>query len=404
MRKNISNKLCFILTPIFILFSNIIFSFNEIPNLILVKESQSINIKQVLQKSDINKNTLKAYPTFIKDSNTLKTETTVKTSGKASPKSISEIELYPGGNGLGIKLNTNGVLVVAYSQIEKESENISSISEKDGIEIGDNILKINNVEINTAEDMMKLINQCEGKEILITISRKGNVIEKSIMPVKSKNGKYKIGLWIRDSTSGVGTLTFYDANTKKFAALGHPVTDEDTGNIMTIKNGEIIKAAIVSVKRGEKGSPGELKGNFVEETVPLGNIINNTECGIFGEASDNIKDLNFNKPLKIGSREELKEGPAEIITTIDDSGPKRYKIQIEKLLYQDKPGPKSMVIKVTDKDLLEKTGGIVQGMSGSPIIQNNKLVGAVTHVLINKPDTGYGIYIEWMLKDSGIID
>ncbi|MBB6697590.1 SpoIVB peptidase [Clostridium algidicarnis] len=403
MRKNISNKLCFILTPIFILFSNIFLSFSETPNLILVKESQRINVKQVLQKNDINKDTLKSHPTFFTNRNTLnplQSKSIIKPNGK----SISEIEIYPGGNSLGIKLNTNGVLVVAYSQIENESENIPSISEKGGIEIGDNILKINNVEINTAEDMVKAINNCEGKEISLIINRKGNIIEKSITPVKGKGGRYKIGLWIRDSTSGVGTLTFYDDTTKKFAALGHPVTDEDTGNIMTIKSGEIIKASIVSVKRGEKGSPGELKGNFIEETLPLGNIINNTECGIFGEVSDSIKGLKFNKPLKIASKEELKEGPAEIITTIDDSGPKRYKIEIEKLLYQDKPGPKSMVIKVTDKELLEKTGGIVQGMSGSPIIQNNKLVGAVTHVLINKPDTGYGIYIEWMLKDSGILD
>lgn len=403
MRKKVFNKLCFILTPIFILFSNMFFNFNETPNLILVKGSQSINIKQVLQNNYINKKNLKSYPTFLTSNNTinsLQSETIIKTSGK----SISEMELYPGGNALGIKLNTKGVLVVAYSQIDKEAENIPSISEKSGIELGDNILKINNVEINTAEEMVKLINNCDGKEISLMINRKNKTIEKNIMPVKSKNGTYKIGLWIRDSTSGVGTLTFYDDTTKKFAALGHPVTDEDTGNIMTIKNGEIIKASIVSVKKGEKGNPGELKGNFIEETLPLGNIINNTECGIFGNVSDNMKDLKFNKPLKIGLKEELKEGPAEIITTIDDSGPKRYKIQIEKLLYQDKPGPKSMVIKVTDKKLLEKTGGIVQGMSGSPIIQDEKLVGAVTHVLINKPDTGYGIYIEWMLKDSGIID
>ncbi len=162
-------------------------------------------------------------------------------------------------------------------------------------------------------------------------------------------------------------------------------------------------ASIISLRKGEKGSPGELKGIFTNEETPIGKIEKNTECGIFGVENKNKVNNNLNKKLPVGFRNEINLGKAKIITTIDDSGPKEYEIEIIKKLNQESPSPKSMIIKVTDQELLEKTGGIIQGMSGSPIIQNGKIIGAVTHVLINKPDVGYGIYIDWMLKDAGII-
>lgn len=208
---------------------------------------------------------------------------------------------------------------------------------------------------------------------------------------------------MRDSTTGVGTLTFYDDKTKTFAALGHPITDIDTGVTLKVDKGEIVPSSIISIKKGLKGNPGELKGIFLDDKDPIGNIKNNTECGIFGNVNNNII-YDYNRKMKVALRDEIKEGPAYILTTIQGERPKKYSINIEKLLPQGEAGPKSMLIKVTDKELLNKTGGIVQGMSGSPIIQNDKIVGAVTHVLINKPDTGYGIYIEWMLRDSNIID
>ena len=198
-------------------------------------------------------------------------------------------------------------------------------------------------------------------------------------------------------------MTFYDSESKKFGALGHPITDSDTNEPFLIKNGDVIESSIISIRKGEKGSPGELKGIFMNENTPTGKINKNTQSGIFGEL--NIENFSNSKikPLKIGFRDEVVPGKAKIITTIDENGPQEYEIEIEKLLNQTCASSKSMVIKITDPKLLEKTGGIVQGMSGSPIIQNNKIVGAVTHVLINKPDTGYGIYIEWMLQDAGII-
>ena len=209
---------------------------------------------------------------------------------------------------------------------------------------------------------------------------------------------------MRDSTAGVGTLTFYHEKSGKFAALGHPITDVDTGTMLTVKDGNIINSSIISIKKGTKGNPGEVRGIFVNEGDPLGNIKTNTVSGIYGTSVKALKNDKLNKPMEVGLRNDIKEGDAQILTTVDGEQPKLYNIKIEKLLSQDSPGPKSMVIRVTDSELLEKTGGIVQGMSGSPIIQNNKIVGAVTHVLINKPDVGYGIYMEWMLKDAGILN
>lgn len=315
----------------------------------------------------------------------------------------SEIRVYPGGQPVGIKLNTKGALIIALSDIETK-DGIVSPASKAGIQIGDSIIKINGVNINSSEDVSTYVNRCNGDEITITVYRKDNTLDVTVKPVLSANdGKYKIGLWVRDSTAGVGTLTFYDNKTGKFGALGHPITDVDTGNIMSISNGEVVSSNIVSIRKGAKGNPGELRGIFVDEEKSLGNIYNNTECGIFGEGNINLINNNYSNPLPIAFRDEIKVGKAQILTTVDGNDPKFYDIEIEKLLPQKEPGSKSMIIKIIDKEFLEKTGGIVQGMSGSPIIQNGKIVGAVTHVLINKPDTGYGIYIDWMLSDAGIL-
>jgi len=232
--------------------------------------------------------------------------------------------------------------------------------------------------------------------------RNGCKFNKDINLIK-EGENYKLGLWVRDSTAGIGTLTFYHEDTNTFGALGHPITDGDTNTTFTIKDGDLLSASILSVRKGEKGVPGELRGLFVNEKKSIGQIESNSSSGIFGKTYQPLVNSIFNQPMSVGFRNEVVEGPAKIITTIDDNGPKEYDIEIIKLLQQDKSGPKSMIIRVTDEELLSKTGGIVQGMSGSPIIQNDKIVGAVTHVLINKPEIGYGIYIEWMLEEAGII-
>ena len=318
---------------------------------------------------------------------------------------IEDIKIYAGGTAVGIKLSTEGVLVVGYSDINTFDDRgkIESPAKSQGMLIGDVIVKINNKEIANSVDFVKMVRSID-KEIIEVEFIRDDIIYKKKLSLEKEEDGYKLGLWIRDSTAGIGTLTFYHKESNIYGALGHPITDGDTNEPFLIKNGDILDATIMNVRRGEKGLPGELKGLFNNENVSLGSINKNTNSGIYGEVEKDIICEKYNEPLSIGLRNEIVEGPAEIITTIDDNGPEKYCVEILKILPQDEAGPKSMVIRVTDKKLLEKTGGIVQGMSGSPIIQNNKIIGAVTHVLVNKPEVGYGIYIEWMLQDSDIIE
>ncbi|MGL5084701.1 MAG: SpoIVB peptidase, partial [Clostridium sp.] len=316
---------------------------------------------------------------------------------------INDLEVYPGGSSIGIRLSTEGVLVVGHSDVEVEGEKVVSPAKSAGVEIGDVVLKINGENIQSSSDLSQKIIGLKSEKIDVELLRDEKTVSKEIVLLKEKN-QYKLGLWVRDSSAGIGTLTFYHKETGYFGALGHPITDGDTNKAFSIKQGQLLNSSVLSVKKGEKGNPGELKGLFVNDKINIGEVNKNTKAGVFGRTDNNLNNELYNKPIKVGFRNEIKEGAAKIITTIDEQGPREYDIEIIKLLSQDIPGPKSMVIKVIDKELLEKTGGIVQGMSGSPIIQNKKIVGAVTHVLINKPDVGYGIYIEWMLKDAGVIE
>ena len=314
-----------------------------------------------------------------------------------------DIEVVPGGNSIGIRLSSNGALVVGYSDLNYSDDTVMSPAEKSGINVGDLIVEIDGKNIQSSKDLIKVIKECNKESVNIKLIRNKDEMTKEVKLLKESNGEYKLGLWVRDSTAGVGTMTFYDNKTGKFAALGHPVTDSDTNKPFVVKEGDLLESSIISVRKGEKGSPGELKGIFVDDNKSIGKITKNTQCGIFGESNNELNKNMRSDKMKVGFRDEIQLGKASIITTIDENGPKEYEIEIVKLLEQDEPGPKSMVIKVVDEELLEKTGGIVQGMSGSPIIQNNKIIGAVTHVLINKPDVGYGIYIDWMLQDAEVI-
>lgn len=383
-----------IITPMLILSLITYFYLFNIPKRIYINEdAESIKVSNSI---------------FIKNSKIIKDKLELKLLGIIPIKSVSvskikDLEVYPGGLNVGIKISTKGVLVVGHSDIESLEGKLESPAKTSGIELGDVITKINGEEIENSRDLSKKISELDNEVIYIEYLRNG-VNNKKEIKLEKENNEYKLGLWVRDSTAGIGTLTFYDKKSNLFGALGHPITDGDTNKPFTIKEGNLLNSSVISIKKGEKGAPGELKGLFVNERENIGTIEKNTESGIFGVGSDNLINEVYNTPIKIGFRSEIKEGPASIITTIDENGPKAYAIEILKLLPQEEPGAKSMVIKVVDEELLEKTGGIVQGMSGSPIIQDNKLIGAVTHVLINKPDVGYGIYIEWMLKDAGIIE
>lgn len=313
-----------------------------------------------------------------------------------------DIEVYPGGISIGVKINNKGALVVGYSDISTHDGLSESPGKIAGIELGDIIEAVNGENIETCSDLISKVKSCRNDELTVKILRGNSEITKKVPLIKEDN-EYKIGLWVRDSTAGIGTLTFYDKDSKTFGALGHPITDGDTNVSFNIKSGTLLRSSILSIKKGERGNPGEIKGLFINENESIGTIEKNTSSGIYGDGLTELINPNFNKAMTVAYRDEIKEGHAQIITTVEDDGAKAYDIEILKLLPQDEPGSKSMIIKIVDPVLLEKTGGIVQGMSGSPIIQNGKIIGAVTHVLINKPDVGYGIYIEWMLQDAGVI-
>ncbi|MGL4740632.1 MAG: SpoIVB peptidase [Sarcina sp.] len=326
----------------------------------------------------------------------------------ASEKQVSKerMKVYVGGDNIGIKISTKGILAVAFADIEQQDGSLAqSPSELAKVELGDIILKIDNKEISTSKELLGAVNENKNGKINLMISRNGNIINKEVTLCKNKDGDYKLGLWVRDSTAGIGTLTFIEDNTSVYGGLGHPITDSDVGKILDIKDGKLIKSTVVNVRRGEIGFPGELKGVFTNEKNAIGTIGKNTSTGIFGVLNEKSKkEFTKNKKLyEIGYKDEIKLGKAYIITTLDEEGPKMYEISIEKNLDMAKGINKNMLIKITDQELLEKSGGIVQGMSGSPIIQDDKIIGAVTHVLVNKPNVGYGIYIENMLKDANLL-
>lgn len=394
MKKNLNRIIGFIITLILIL--------------VLVPTITVINLPDKIYANDISASSLAPFGnTIAKDENS-DNKYEIKLLGMIPLKSIEvqnvdNIKVALGGIPIGVRVSSDGVIVVGYSEIEINNNKEESPGKLGGLEIGDVILKINNIEVYNATDLLKIIKESDSGLLKMDILRHNQNLTKTIQCKKEDDEDYKIGLWVRDSTAGVGTMTFYDPLSSKFGALGHPITDCDTNEPFIIKKGDILDSSIISVRKGEKGSPGELRGVFVNEDSPCGDIEKNTQSGIYGKIEKN-NILNQRCTLiHVGFKNEITTGKAKIITTIDENGPQEYDIEIEKLIDQNVPDSKSMVIKITDEKLLGKTGGIVQGMSGSPIIQNGKLIGAVTHVLVNKPDTGYGIYIEWMLQDAGII-
>jgi len=214
---------------------------------------------------------------------------------------------------------------------------------------------------------------------------------------------WRLGLYIRDSAAGVGTLTFYAPDHGVYGALGHIITDMNTQTPIVVGSGQILQSSVTSISKSESGEPGEKRAHFLKEGKTLGNIERNTNFGIFGKMSQNPEHSLYEKPIPVAFSEEVKEGPAEILTVVEGQRVERFKVEIVHVSKQSAPETKGLVIRITDPRLVEKTGGIVQGMSGSPILQNGKLIGAVTHVFVNDPKSGYGCFIEWMLQDAGIL-
>lgn len=303
--------------------------------------------------------------------------------------------LIPGGSPVGVKLLTDGVMVVKTAEV---MEGVSPAHEA-GICAGDNIISANGEKLYSSARLSEIIEDSQGSEIVFEVARNGRSFEVSVTPIYSENdGVYKAGLWIRDSTAGVGTLTFIDPETGIFGALGHPISDSDTLTTLPLGSGEIVDVVITGYDKGERGCPGELYGTFVSG-LASGTIELNCEQGIFGTVTYPSRQ----EAIPIAFKSEVRTGPATILTTIDGSTPQEFEVEIEKVSLSSSAKSKNIIIKVTDPELLEKTGGIVQGMSGSPIIQDGKLVGAVTHVFVSDPTRGYGIFIENMLEATEIL-
>lgn len=396
MNNKILKYFSIITAPIAILALITYFSVYKMPDKIYVNEAMEVSDISVQNNNVLNKIKLTQDKLNIDFLGLIPVKS-------VAVQKVEDIKLYPGGTSVGIKLSTEGVLVVGFSDVQNQTGDEFSPAKNAGIQLGDVLLKVNGKNINSSKELVSLIKETNSETVNVEFVREGCSFNKDVKLTK-EGEDYKLGLWVRDSTAGIGTLTFYHEGTQTFGALGHPITDGDTNTTFTIKDGDLLEASVLSVRKGEKGVPGELRGLFVNEKSSIGDIQANTSSGIYGETNQSLINPQFSEPLSVGFRNEVMEGPATIITTVGDEGPKEYAIEIVKLLQQDKPGAKSMIIRVTDEELLAKTGGIVQGMSGSPIIQNGKIVGAVTHVLINKPDIGYGIYIEWMLEDAGVIE
>ncbi|MDI6602269.1 MAG: SpoIVB peptidase [Thermoanaerobacteraceae bacterium] len=310
---------------------------------------------------------------------------------------VPGVYVIPGGEPIGVKVKTKGVMVVGLSEVIGIDDRVYKPARDAEIRTGDIIVSLDGHDVNSADDITRWLNQAGDKKISVLIERNDRILEKWIKPVKAKEDEnFRIGLWVKDHTAGIGTLTFVTEDNKMFGALGHPITDSSTGEIMSLSEGEIYRTEITSIEEGKKNKPGEIRGVFKDESSPLGYIEKNTPFGIYGYING-VKENSSMIPVALQS--EVRPGPAKILIDLDNSGIKSYNVEIQKTTVQSIPSSKSMIIKVTDKELLDRTGGIVQGMSGSPIVQDGKLVGAVTHVFVNDPTKGYGVYIEWMMSE-----
>ncbi len=311
---------------------------------------------------------------------------------------IPKTKVIPLGNLAGVKLYTSGVLVVGMSEIEGVDNNKYKPYENSGIEEGDMIVEIDNTAITCTTDLINTVNKSAGKELCIEFVRDGKTEKCNMTPTKTEENEYKLGLWVRDSAAGVGTVTFYEPSTQMFGALGHGITDIDTDKLIDIASGEFVTTKIVNVIKGEKGKAGKIQG-AIENSQNIGQIYKNTPFGIYGKLKNTSSiSIDTSKEMEVAYREEIKTGKAKILCNLDNQSVKEYEIEIEKIFVNNSYDNKSMLIKVTDKELLNKTGGIIQGMSGSPIIQNGKFIGAVTHVLLNNPQEGYAVFGDLMIK------
>ena len=368
---------------IILLLISLIYTVNitSMPKNVILLENEELDLKLI---SGITlKESKKEVLQTSNDSNKIETKTisvslfnlfNVK---EVNVSTVKNTKVVPLGNIIGIKLYSNGVLVIGMTEVEGKKP-----YENTGIKEGDLITTVDNVTVTTTEELIKCVNNSQGKQVKIKYIREGTEYVTDIEPVKTKEDKYKIGLWVRDGACGIGTATYYDPGTGKIATLGHGIVDRDTDKLITIESGKLLTSTITKIKKGEKGNPGEIKG-IINDNQTIGSINLNTDFGIYGNLKEiNTLGIDKNNSLDIALKNEIKTGEATILLALEDEIRKEYKIEIKKIYKNNTEDNKSMLIEITDEKLIEKTGGIIQGMSGAPIIQNGKFIGAITHVYV----------------------
>ncbi len=316
---------------------------------------------------------------------------------KASVTVVDDAYVSLMGTPFGMKVYTDGVLVISTGDVETSDGTVNP-SKLAGIKVGDYIRRVNGIDISCNEDLTALVAESAGKPLEVNIMRNGKEKTLSVTPVRSADeGLYRIGIWVRDSSAGIGTLTFYSPSNDIICGLGHGICDSDTGDLLVPEHGELVGAEIVSVKRGAAGEPGELKGRFTLNKIS--NIELNAENGVYGRP---YSDISISELTRVSLKQEVKNGEAQILCTVSGNKPKLYSCTVQKRAGFLNSATQNMIVTVTDKELIDITGGIIQGMSGSPILQGGKLIGAVTHVFVDDPTKGYAVYAENMLETAQI--
>ena len=314
---------------------------------------------------------------------------------KASVTVVDETYVDVLGTPFGIKIYTDGVLVIQTGTVQTNEGTVNP-SELSGIKVGDYIRNVNGIGITCNEDLSEIVTESQGEELTFEVLRNNKIIKKTVRPVRSsEDGLYRLGIWVRDSSAGVGTLTFYSPSNNIVCGLGHGICDSDTGELLIPEHGELVGAEIISVKKGSSGSPGELKGRFTYDKIS--NILLNSEDGVYGEPYKTINNSNL---TEVALKHEVKNGEAQILCTVSGSKPQLYDCTIQKRTSAYNSDTQNMIVTVTDEKLIKTAGGIIQGMSGSPILQDGKLIGAVTHVFVDDPQKGYAVYAENMLQTA----
>ncbi|MBR3152964.1 MAG: SpoIVB peptidase [Clostridia bacterium] len=397
MNKKRTIILIFFLFIIFMYVCNI----SNIPSKVILMDDEKFRVNTLIGL-EIKSNNNDIIETW-KSGEVETSNMTVNLLGAIPVKEISvtklpAINVVPLGNLIGLRMYTKGVLVVGMSEIQSDDNEAVKPYEGSSIKEGDTIVEINDYEIDSIETLRDVVNSSDGNDLIIKYKRDGVLLTSTITPVRSDD-EYKIGLWVRDSATGVGTLSFYIPDTGEFAALGHGIIDVDTGELINIDSGELVTSKVIGIDKARVGEPGEIKGSISNGTL-LGEVNSNTDFGIYGNLN-NLSSLNINSnnTVELASRDEIEIGEASILCDLDGNGVEKYKVEIEKIDLNNNYDNKSMQIKVIDDKLKEKTGGIVCGMSGSPILQKGKIVGVITNVLVSNPEVGYGVFADLMVKE-----